>query len=52
MRYLIPIIGLVLLCIFWGMFQLWLRRVDPEDAEQDRCNGCGGCSTSGEPRDV
>lgn len=39
--YLIPLIGLSLLCAGWVVFQLWLKRVDP-----DRNNyqpGCGGC---------
>lgn len=45
LQYLIAIIGFVLLCVFWGMFQLWLVRVDPEEGgeRQDRCAGCGGC---------
>ena len=43
-HYLIGITGFVLLCVFWGVFQLWLRRVDQDDSmERDRCHGCGGC---------
>jgi len=40
--YLIPLLGLVSLCVLWGAFQLWLRTVDPDGA--DRGNRCGGCN--------
>lgn len=39
--YLIPLFGLTLLCAGWVMFQLWLKRTDPERSNYQP--GCGGC---------
>jgi hypothetical protein len=36
------LLGLVTLCAFWGIFQMWLRKADPDTAE--RSNKCGGCN--------
>ncbi len=40
--YLYPLLAMVVLCGFWGAFQLWLNRVHPESqARQNRtCSGC------------
>ena len=44
LRYLLPILGLAALCAGWVLFQLWLKRVDPDAPNPDtRCAGCGGC---------
>ena len=40
--YIFSLLGIVALCAFWALFQLWLKRVDPEGAE--RGNKCGGCN--------
>ena len=42
MTYVYSLLGLVTLCAFWAVFQLWLRTQDPECAE--RANKCGGCN--------
>ncbi len=41
LTYLLSIIGLVVLCVLWVLFQLWLGKHDP----QHRANSiqCGGC---------
>lgn len=40
--YIYALLGLVSLCVAWGVFQLWLRKHDAELAE--RSNRCGGCN--------
>ena len=42
MTYVYALLGLVVLCVFWAVFQLWLGTKDPETAE--RGNKCGGCN--------
>jgi len=37
--HLIAIIGLMALCALWVLFQLWLKKQDPE--QEDRCISCG-----------
>ncbi len=39
--HLLSILGLVALCSGWVLFQLWLKRQDP-DLEK-RCGNCGSC---------
>jgi hypothetical protein len=38
----ISLLGIVALRVFWAVFQLWLKKTDPDVAEQ--CNRCGGCN--------
>jgi hypothetical protein len=38
-NYLLAILGLTLLTSLWMVFQLWLKKKDPE--QEDRCIGCG-----------
>ena len=40
--YLVPLLAFIALCGFWAVFQVWLRKTDPETAE--RINRCGGCN--------
>lgn len=42
MTYIYSLLGFVSLCVFWAIFQLWLRKYDPDAAE--RSNRCGGCN--------
>ena len=44
MNHLLALIGLTLLCAAWIMFQLWLKRVDPNKGEFQP--GCGACQSS------
>ena len=37
--YLLAILGLAILTSLWMVFQLWLKKHDPE--QEDRCIGCG-----------
>jgi len=39
--HLLSILGLAALCAAWVMFQLWLKRQDPE--LEKRCHNCGSC---------
>ena len=39
--YLISLLGLTLLCAGWMVFQLWLKKQDPERAGYKP--GCGAC---------
>ena len=41
--HVISLIGLVALCVFRAVFQLWLKKTDPDVAEQS--NECGGCNS-------
>jgi hypothetical protein len=39
LNYLLSILGLAALTALWMVFQLWLKRHDPE--QDGRCIGCG-----------
>jgi hypothetical protein len=39
--HLLSILGLTALCAVWVLFQLWLKRHDPE--LEKRCHNCAGC---------
>ena len=39
LNYLLAILGLTILTSLWMVFQLWLKKKDPE--QEDRCIGCG-----------
>ncbi len=40
--YLIPLLAIIALCAFWGIFQLWLGKVDPDAGERpQKCGACG-----------
>jgi hypothetical protein len=39
LNYLLAILGLTILTSLWMVFQLWLKKHDPE--QEDRCIGCG-----------
>ena len=39
LNYLLAIIGLAILTALWTVFQLWLKKQDPQ--RDDRCVGCG-----------
>ena len=39
LKYLLAILGLTALTSLWVVFQLWLKKHDPE--QEDRCVGCG-----------
>ena len=39
--YIISLLGLVALCVFWAVFQLWMDKHDP-DAHKPSAK-CGGC---------
>ena len=39
MNYLLSILGLAALTALWMVFQLWLKKRDPE--QDGRCIGCG-----------
>ena len=42
LNHLLAILGLTVLTALWVVFQLWLKKVDPQ--RSDRCIGCGsGC---------
>ena len=44
-NHLLAILGLAALCAAWVLFQLWLKRADPDPGDSDAgCMGCGGCS--------
>ena len=41
--HVISLIGRVALCVFRAVFQLWLKKTDPDVAEQsNKCEGCNG----------
>ncbi len=40
--YLLPLLGIVVLCAAWAVFQQWLTARDP-DAKR-RSMKCGGCN--------
>ena len=40
--YIFSLLGLIALCVFWGVFERWLNKRDPEAAE--RPVKCGGCN--------
>ena len=39
LNYLLAILWLAALTALWMVFQLWLKKHDPE--QEDRCIGCG-----------
>ncbi len=39
--HLISLLGLVALCVFWAVFQSWLKKHEPD--EDKRPAQCGGC---------
>jgi hypothetical protein len=45
MTHLLALIGFTLLCAVWIVFQLWLKRADPERG--DFHPGCGACQGGG-----
>ncbi len=42
----LALLGLILLCAGWMLFQIWLGRQDPSRKEGFR-PGCGACSSKG-----
>jgi hypothetical protein len=44
LSYILALIALPLLCVFWILFQSWLKKVDPD--YKGYKSGCGGCSRS------
>jgi len=44
LTHFFALLGLVLLCAGWMVFQLWLGRQDPDKNEGFR-PGCGACSS-------
>jgi hypothetical protein len=42
--YLMAILGLAVLCALWVLFQLWIRKHDPEVRPINLC--CGSCDVS------
>jgi hypothetical protein len=46
MNYFLPLLGIVVLCVFWGLFQQWLLQTDPDVKKQSL--KCGGCGRGGE----
>ncbi len=46
LTHLLTLLGLVLLCAGWMLFQLWLGRQNPEKKNVFRL-GCGACSNKG-----
>ncbi|WP_172840323.1 hypothetical protein [Solemya pervernicosa gill symbiont] len=43
MGYLISLLGLTALCAFWVVFQLWLKKQEPNHAGFKA--GCGACKS-------
>lgn len=43
MTYILSLIGITLLCGLWMVFQLWLKRVDPQ--RDNYKPGCGACQS-------
>jgi len=42
MTNLLALLAIIALCAFWGIFQLWLEKRDPDAAERSqKCGGCG-----------
>lgn len=41
MEYVISLAAITLLCAVWMVFQLWLKRVDPQ--RENYKPGCGAC---------
>jgi len=39
LNYILSILGLAILTALWMVFQLWLKKQDPE--REDGCVGCG-----------
>jgi len=39
--HIISLLGLVALCVFWAVFQLWMDKHDPD--ARKRPAKCGGC---------
>ena len=51
--YLISLLGLTLLCAGWMMFQLWLKRQDPDRAGyKPGCGACQGGSCGAAPQEA
>ncbi len=48
LNYLLAVIGLAILTALWTVFQLWLKRQDPQ--QEDRCIGCGANCRRGQER--
>ncbi len=46
--YILPLLGLSLLCALWVLFQHWLAKQDPEK-ESGYKPGCGACSSKSCP---
>ncbi len=49
--YALPLLAIIALCVLWGVFQLWLVKVDPDAGERSqKCGTCGrrdDCSLPG-----
>lgn len=43
MEYVISLAAITLLCAVWMVFQLWLKRVDPQ--RDNYKPGCGACQS-------
>jgi len=43
MEHILSLIGITLLCGLWMVFQLWLKRVDPQ--RDNYKPGCGACQS-------
>ena len=50
MANLLALLAVVVLCAFWGIFQLWLEKHDPD--VKTRAQKCGGCGRRDECRNV
>ena len=50
LKYLFVLLGLVLLCAGWALFQLWVGKRDPDKAVGYR-QGCKACSQRDCPKD-
>jgi len=41
MTYIFALLGMVALCVFWAVFQLWLNRHHPDNEKRPiKCAGC------------
>jgi hypothetical protein len=51
LSYLLSILGLAVLTALWMVFQLWLKKQDPE--REEGCVGCGAnCKRQDQESDV
>jgi len=50
LKYLLVLLGLVLLCAGWALFQLWVGKGDPDKAGGYR-QGCKACSQQDCPKE-